>query len=130
MKALSVVANAGDMIASGEKTIEVRTWTTDIDPSEDLLIVQNGRHLREGDEDLDGEAVAIVKVACIRPFVREDCDAAHTRLFEEGWYSWVLTDLRPIPHRPTVLAARKIYDVDVSSLDVEGYVSCHPCREA
>ncbi|WPD76064.1 ASCH domain-containing protein [Dickeya fangzhongdai] len=40
VKALSVVSSAGQLIASGRKTVEIRKWLPDISPDEDLLIVE------------------------------------------------------------------------------------------
>lgn len=120
-KALSVVEPWGDFIARGKKTIEVRTWISDqIGPDEDLLIVQNKKLLSEEDmTDADGRAVALVRVKEMRPFVYADRAEAKTERFAEGWYAWVLTDLRPVRGRVPCLAARKIYEVELESLDVE-----------
>ena len=115
MKALSVVSPAGTRIAAGLKTIEVRRWRPDLDPAEDLLIVENGRYLREPcDEDPDGRAVAIVKVARVRPFLPEDVAAAVASSFEEGGLAWELVDVRPVRSIHAVRAARGIYAVALS----------------
>ncbi|WP_202960832.1 ASCH domain-containing protein [Dickeya sp. NCPPB 3274] len=37
VKALSVVSPAGQLIASGRKTIEVRKWLPDITPDEEVV---------------------------------------------------------------------------------------------
>nr|WP_256580336.1 ASCH domain-containing protein [Pseudomonas sp. Irchel s3f7] len=58
-----MVRPSGARIASGEKTLEVRHWHPNLDPSEDLLIVENGRFLHI---DGDGIAVAIVRVKAVR----------------------------------------------------------------
>jgi hypothetical protein len=117
-KVLSVVEPWGDFIARGVKTIEVRTEASaDVRAGEDLLIVQTKRRLSAGEApDPEGRAVALVKLKEIRPFVYEDRPFAKTERFEEGWWAWVLEDLRPIKTRPRVLAAREIYEVP---LDLE-----------
>ena len=105
---------SGARIASGEKTLEVRRWCPDLGPSEDLLIVENGRFLHhDGEEDDDGVAVAIVRVKAVRPFVFEDMQAACASYFEEGWLAWELAEVRPLSHPLAVRAARGIYEVDV-----------------
>ncbi|WP_419735697.1 ASCH domain-containing protein [Pseudomonas sp. COR18] len=115
IKALSIVRPSGSRIASGEKTLEVRRWPAGLSPTEDLLIVENGRFLREdGDEDSDGVAVAIVRVKAVRPFVFSDMQAACVSSFEEGWLAWELCDVRPITQLIPVRAARDIYEVDIS----------------
>jgi hypothetical protein len=107
------VRPSGGRIASGEKTLEVRRWYPDLDPCEDLLIVENGRFLhKEGDEDADGIAVAIVRVKAVRPFVLADMQAACASYFEDGWLAWELSELIPVTHPATVRAARGIYEVD------------------
>lgn len=86
MKALSIVAPGGSRIASGDKTIEVRRWPPELAPDDDLLIVENGIWLhQDGDEDPDGTAVAIVRVARVRPFTLADMAAACASSFAEGW---------------------------------------------
>ncbi|WP_238992581.1 MULTISPECIES: ASCH domain-containing protein [Pseudomonas] len=113
IKALSIVRPSGGRIASGEKTLEVRRWHPDLDPAEDLLIVENKRFLHaEGDEDADGIAVAIVRVKVVRPFVLADMEAACASYFEEGWLAWELSHVRPVAHPAIVRAARGIYEVD------------------
>lgn len=82
-------------------------------PFEDLLIVENGRFLRqEHDEDYDGIPVAIVKVKAVRPFTLSDMEAACASYFEEGWLAWELASVRPVQATDRVLAARGIYTVD------------------
>lgn len=121
MKALSIVRPSGSRIVSGEKTVEVRRWTPDLASTEDLLIVENSRFLHEdGDEDHDGLAVAIVRVAAVRPFTRADMQAACASYFEEGWLAWVLTDIRPITWHAPMRAARGIYQ-----LPFEGLLDVH-----
>jgi hypothetical protein len=117
MKALSVVKPFGDWIAEGSKTLEIRSWIGDLRPDEDLLIVQNERYLlKDGETDPDGQAVAIVRVAQMRPFTLEDMAASRARSFAEGSFAWCLVDVRPLPERPPLLAARKIYEVELPAL--------------
>ncbi|WP_454844646.1 ASCH domain-containing protein [Pseudomonas veronii] len=92
---------------------EVRRWHPDLDASEDLLIVENGRFLHnDGDEDDNGTAVAIVRVKAVRPFILADMQAACASYFEDGWLAWELSDIRPVTHPVTIRAARDIYEVD------------------
>lgn len=114
MKALSIVSPSGDKIASGIKTLEIRRWTRNISPHEDLLIVENRIFLHKlGDVDLDGRAVAIVQISSVRPFVEADVNAACANYYEAGWWAWELTNIRPIISRPKVFAARGIYEVNI-----------------
>ncbi len=104
---------SGSRIAAGEKTLEIRRWQPQLEPSQDLLIVENGRFLHtDGDEDETGVAVAIVRVKAVRAFTPEDVPAACASYFEEGWLAWELSDVRPLTRPFTALAARGIYDVE------------------
>lgn len=115
IKALSIVFPNGSKIANGEKTIEVRSWLPPQDFDEDLLIVENQKFLKnEGDIDLDGKPVAIVKIKSVRTFVASDIDAACASRWEPGYYSWELEDVRPISTGQKVLAARGIYELDLT----------------
>lgn len=113
MKALSIVRPGGRLIASGEKSLEVRRWKPNLKPSEDLLIVENNRFLyTEGDEDPDGIAVAIVRVKRIRPFTLDDMEAACANRFEDGWLAWELNEIRALTQNVPINAARRVYNVD------------------
>lgn len=116
VKAISIVAPSGRRIASGEKTLEVRRWLPNLDAGEDLLIVENQRFLEKaGDYDPDGYAVALVRIGRVRPFTRDDMKAACASYFEDGWLAWEITHMRPLEKIFQVVAARKIYSIDVES---------------
>lgn len=119
MKALSIVAPNGKKIANGLKTLEIRRWRANLCRDEDLLIVENRRYLHsEGEVDPEGTAVAIVKIAAIRPFLAADVEAACASYHEDGWLAWELADIRPIPRLVTVIAARGIYEVELCATDL------------
>lgn len=68
-KALSIVYPGGQKIASGEKTIEVRSWQPPLDFDGDFVFVENHTYLRkEGDIDLEGKAVAIARIKRVREY--------------------------------------------------------------
>ena len=116
MKALSILQPGGSRIATGEKTIEVRGWIPDLADGEDLLIVESHQALtEEGDTDLNGRIVAVVKIKAVRPFTTCDMARACALVYEDGKFAWELTDVRPVrpPYGP-VLAARGIYELDIS----------------
>jgi hypothetical protein len=113
VEALSVVHPWGEAIAAGRKTIEVRAWAPPRWPIDRLLIVENDRRLVAGDEpDPAGRAVAIVRVAEVRPWTPADADAACSP-YEPGWLAWVLTDVRAIGKPFTARAARRIYTLEL-----------------
>lgn len=112
VKALSIVRPGGSLIAAGKKTLEIRRWRPRLLLGEDLLIVENSRFLKDGDEDR-GAAVAVVRVRAIRPFTRLDLVAACASDFEEGWLAWELSDVRSLANPIPVPAKRKIYEVEL-----------------
>jgi hypothetical protein len=115
-KALSIVFPGGQKIASGQKTIEVRSWLPPEDLNGDLLIVENQKYLRQEDEiDPAGKAVALVRIKGVREFVEADIPAACATRWVPGYYSWELTDLRPLSCDEQVLAARGIYEVELKA---------------
>jgi hypothetical protein len=114
MKALSIVSPGGARIAAGRKTVETRRWRPNLDPTEDLLIVENHRRLlQDNEEDLNGRAVAIVRVARVRPLLPEDMAAVGGGPYEEGWLAWELVDVRPVQSGNPIVAARGIYEVEL-----------------
>jgi hypothetical protein len=114
-KALSIVYPIGQKIASGEKTIEVRSWLPPSDLDGDLVIVENHRFLRnDGESDPGGKAVAIVKIKKVRVFVESDIPAACASRWVGGYYSWELKDVRPLDREEKVLAARGIYEIELN----------------
>lgn len=115
-KALSIVYPSGSKIATGEKTIEVRSWRPPDNFNEDLLIIENNKFLRqEGETDPNGRPVAIVRIRAVRPYIESDIPAACASRWEDGYYSWELMDVRPITSNQQVLAARGIYEVNLEN---------------
>lgn len=115
LQALSVVAPWGQAIASGRKTLEVRSWTPATWPMDDLLIVENHRRLTvDAPNDRNGKAVAIVRVAHVRPWQPVDAEAACSP-YEPGWHAWELTDVRPILAAVPVVARRRLYRVAIEN---------------
>lgn len=116
-KAISIVYPGGQKISKGLKTIEVRSWMPPSDLTGDLLIVENHNYLREeGQTDHEGKAVALVKIKNVREYLESDIPAATASRWAPGYYSWELTDVRPVESTQKVLAARDIYEVDVDLL--------------
>jgi len=116
-KALSIVYPGGQKIVSGEKTIEVRSWRPPLDLDGDFVIVENHNYLRkEGETDEDGRAVAIARIQKVREYLESDIPAACASRWESGYFSWELCDVRPLKNPEKVLAARGIYEVELSGL--------------
>ena len=95
MRALSVKQPWANLIASGRKTIETRTWATPYRGT--LLIVSSKRP----NIPPAGSAVAIAELVDCRPMTRADEGAACCGVYPNA-VSWVLEDvrrIRPFPVR-------------------------------
>jgi ASCH domain len=113
IKALSIVAPWGSRIAEGVKTREIRSWQPEALPIEDLLIVENNRRLTHpGETDPDGRAVAVVRVAEVHEWTATEAEAA-CAVWEPGWLAWALEEVRAIRTPFRIIAARRIYEVEV-----------------
>ncbi|WP_343568584.1 ASCH domain-containing protein [Acinetobacter sp.] len=109
--ALSVVAPNGTHIAQGVKTLEVRSWVPTELPLKDLLIVENQNFLiNDGDEE-EGIAIALVDVVSIHVWQNDEIEPACATSWSEGYFAWVLSNVRPVKQQLGVQAKRKIYQV-------------------
>lgn len=105
MKALSVKQPFANLVASGEKLIETRTWATRY--RGDLLIVSSKLPRIEP----AGYALCIVRLVDCRPMTRADEDRACCRLYPRA-QAWILDDLRPLDKIFRVRGRQGIYEVD------------------
>lgn len=114
MKALSIVAPNGTRIAKGLKTIEVRSWLPEIEPGEDLVLVENDRYLTSDDDlDSNGRVVAIASVHSIRPYAISDMIPACATIWADGYYSWELSNVRPVLYSTPVPARKSLYSLEL-----------------
>ncbi|WP_173911604.1 ASCH domain-containing protein [Acinetobacter sp. Marseille-Q1618] len=114
--ALSIVAPSGTKIAQGLKTLEIRSWTPKQLPLRDLVIVENTQFLTAEYTEEMGSAVAIVDIASVHPWREDEVEAACASNWAEGYWAWVICNVRPISQPFEVLAQRKIYLVDLDHL--------------
>ena len=105
LKALSVKQPWANMIASGEKRIETRTWKTR--HRGNLLIVSSKSPRIEP----AGYAVARVTLVDCRPMTADDEEAACCSLYPKA-IAWVLEAIRRIQPFP-VKGTMGIYEVEV-----------------
>ena len=98
------------MIARGEKTIEVRSWSTKYRGK--LLICAGAKP--HGD-DPTGVAVAVVDLVECRPFAPGDESAACAA--DPGDFAWLLINARPIEPVP-VKGALGIFVVEVPVVEL------------
>ncbi len=97
IKGLVVRQPWASLIATGRKTLEIRSWRTR--HRGEILIVA-GMTAGPAAGDLPrGVAVAIVRVSDCRPFTPADTTAAGVA-WQPGLWAWVLGDVRPTPPIP------------------------------
>ena len=118
MNALSIVYPAATKIATGHKTLEIRSWKPPVVPLRNLLIVENHRRLdREGDIDPDGKAVAMIDIETVRDWTEEDA-RRDGNVFAAGYYAWIISNVRPLDRPLAIPAERLIYQVEVPDFDL------------
>ncbi|WP_293746370.1 ASCH domain-containing protein [uncultured Acinetobacter sp.] len=110
---LSIVAPNAERIAKKIKTLEVRSWQPEMLPLKDLIIVENQNFLlNDGDEDV-GFAVALVDIESVHPWRSDKFDAACATYWAEGYFAWVIGNIRPIDPPIQVIAKRKLYRIEL-----------------
>lgn len=119
MKALSMIPENAFAIATGFKTVELRSWTTDY--RGDLLICASA-DLPEEEERyfIKGHALAVARLVDIVPFTAElahDADVEDPDEYKDA-HAWLLADIRPIVPTP-VEDQDFVFDVEISSEFIE-----------
>lgn len=115
MLALSIVSPHGLNIASGQKTLEIRSWRPESLPIRDLLIVEHSEFLSvDNPIDPNGKAVAIVDIEEIHEWQSSEVAEACSSGWKPGYWAWSLSNVRPIVTEQFVPAKRKLYEVDFS----------------
>ena len=118
-KALSVVAPAGDRIATQEKSIEVRSWAPEKVPLLNVAIVQNQNYLLEdGQEDENGYIVAIVDFIQVEPWTERQKEAACSKEWSLGYLGWHITNVRKLAKPIKAIAKRKIYEIELDTNEI------------
>lgn len=95
MKAISIKQPWASLIASGEKTLEIRSWQTKV--RGDVLLCSSANPKIKG--LLSGYALAVAEIVDRRPFMRKDAKLACCG-YEPGLYAWELTNIRKIKAFP------------------------------
>jgi len=106
-KALSVKQPWASLIATGEKTIETRTWPTSY--RGELLICSSAKPRIAGKPA--GVTMCLCRLVACRPMTWRDEQAACCERYA-GAYAWVLADIRPVEHVP-VKGRLGIFEIEV-----------------
>lgn len=113
MKALSLKQPWAAMIASGEKTIETRTWKTDY--RGDLLICASQSVDESCTEEIwhpiFGHALCVVRLVDCVPMTAIHEAAAKCAVYPKAW-AWILEDVRAIESFP-VKGKLGLFEVEV-----------------
>jgi len=118
-KALSVVAPAGDKIATKKKSIEVRSWAPEEIPLLNVAIVQNENYLLEsGQEGENGYVVAIVDFIKIEPWTEVQQKEACSKEWSFGYVGWKISNVRKLKKPIKVIAKRKIYEIELCTNEI------------
>jgi hypothetical protein len=99
MRCLSIKQPWASLIASGRKTVEVRSWSTKYRGP--LIVCASAApdrrpFARAHELGPVGVVVCTVELVDVRPLTERDADAACVTLPTEGLYAWVLRDARPV----------------------------------
>jgi hypothetical protein len=106
MRAISIKQPWANLIASGKKTIETRTWST-LYRGEILLVSSKSPRIEPA-----GCAVALADLIDCRPMVKADEEAAKCPVYPNA-VAWVLTNIRAIKPFP-VKGQLGVYDVRIT----------------
>ncbi|HGL6721286.1 ASCH domain-containing protein [Burkholderia contaminans] len=113
--ALSIAKPAADDIVAGRKRVEIRSWAPPAIPLRDLVLVQNPVLLRrDGQEDPDGIALALVDVVGVHDWTPDEA-RAQGKQWCAGYVCWELTNVRAIDPAFPCVARRGIYALDDDS---------------
>ncbi|MFP1757537.1 hypothetical protein [Lonsdalea quercina] len=112
--ALSIVYPAVENILSGAKKVEIRSWLPPRIPFLNLVLVENSKYLNDGDEDFDGYAKALVDVVDYKKWTYDDFlnqpeSVKLGRIWKDGYYMWILGNIRFIENKKQCLARKGIY---------------------
>lgn len=112
-QALSIVQPSGRFIVQGIKRLEIRSWQPELTPLKNLVIVEYSHYLNQDGDEEQGMAVAIVDIESIHARQENEVELACANTWSEGYFAWVITNVRPIEPPIPVLAKRKIYLIEI-----------------
>lgn len=107
MRCLSIRQPWAGLIASGRKSLELRSWTTDY---RGPLVVLAGSRPWQGDHGHEigplGVALCVTELVGVRPLVATDAERAcitpaqAVEWASKEWFAWELRDAHPVTRRP------------------------------
>lgn len=117
-KCLSVSQPAAYCIAAGEKTIEVRSWTTKY-RGQLLICATAEKFVLDGEVFPYGCTICLVDLIDVRPLEKADCAAAlmYKKDWRPGLYAWVLANPRRIENIP-IKGRQRLYTLELPELEI------------
>lgn len=115
-QALSIVAPSGEYIAQGVKTLEIRSWRPEQLPLKNLMIVENTHYLNKHGDEEEGRAIAWVDITSVHVWQKNELEQAKASYWEDGYWAWVIENVRPIHPPVKTIARRKIYWVELEQM--------------
>lgn len=120
MRALALKQPWASLVASGRKTIELRSWrTTYRGPLIVVASMKTHPHLDAralGIDDMKalphGVVLAVVDLVDVRPFARGDESCAFFDPGDDRCFSWTLRDARPLRKHVALVAKLGVFRVD------------------
>lgn len=99
MRALSVRQPWASLIASGRKTVELRSWSTNY---RGPVLILSGSGIWRGKTEHPigprGVSLCVVDLIDVRPVIATDTESACIVPPEGFDFAWVLANPRPVPH--------------------------------
>ncbi|EKU53075.1 hypothetical protein ACINWC323_0482 [Acinetobacter sp. WC-323] len=93
--------------------MEVRSWHPEVLPLKDVVIVENQNFLlQDGDEEAD-LTVALVDIEAVHAWRVDEVEAACASYWAEGYFAWMIANVRPFDQPIQVMAQRKLYLLEV-----------------
>lgn len=112
-QALSIVYPACDRIVTGQKKLEIRSWVPDQLPLKDVVIIQNTQYLNEEGDEQMGEVVALIDIESVHAWRPDEVDVACATQWQDGYWAWEISHIRPVLPRIKAMAKRKIYAIEL-----------------
>jgi hypothetical protein len=112
---LSILKEPGELILSGAKTLEIRSWEPPFNATQDLLVVSNSIYLKHDDQvDENGIAIALVDISGYHPWREDEMEKACAKQFKSGYFAWEITNVRPVFCRDLLPAKKGIYELQTN----------------
>ena len=78
------------------------------------MIVENTHFLNnDGDEEM-GKVLALIDIESVHPWLAQEIDAACATDWADGYFAWVISNVRPLKQPIEAIAKRKLYRLELN----------------